>query len=41
MNSQTIASATPDQKLLIAAALVNGYPTPIRDLRQQEESAAV
>ncbi|MFI5436444.1 hypothetical protein ACHMZP_32170 [Rhodococcus baikonurensis] len=40
MNTDTIAAADHDKKLLIAAALVNGYPTPIHVLCQQHEPTA-
>ncbi|MFI7167233.1 hypothetical protein ACIBM3_32780 [Rhodococcus erythropolis] len=40
MNTNTIAAANRDEKLLIAAALVTGYPTPIHVLCQQDEPTA-
>ncbi|WP_269456382.1 hypothetical protein [Rhodococcus qingshengii] len=40
MNTHTIAAANPHQRLLIAAALVNGYPTPNQLLCQHREPTA-
>lgn len=40
MNTEVIAAAGPHQSLLIAAALVNGHPTPIQELCQKDEAAA-